>query len=316
VSGEYTFDEYSDKIRDAGALSLKTTPLSGRWDFAQCLLHQTTLQFGSEGSEAIIHGTTRSNTHSLFVQSAEHAGRIMFDGRIITWPEIVAIPAASHFTLASMGQTQWILFSVPTGCFNSTINGDFKKSRATIKNGKALIMPPAADLIEFIDTAATARKRIQFAPKQEINLREIEASLLDIVDRILSASVRESLDSRTEKIMSKALECLRPNNQIQVMTLARAAGVSERCLHRVFKKYFQVGPKRYLKIRQLNLVRRAVRQYHTAPMNVTGILTEHGVTEFGRFAIEYKALFGESPFETLHKYLVPRSSESRICDGV
>jgi hypothetical protein len=68
-----------------------------------------------------------------------------------------------------------------------------------------------------------------------------------------------------------------------------------------------MGPKRYSKIRQLNLVRRAIRQNHSTPVNVTGILTEHGVTEFGRFAIEYKALFKESPAETLHKHLVPQT---------
>ena len=91
----------------------------------------------------------------------------------------------------------------------------------------------------------------------------------------------------------------------------RRLGLSERTLHRLFWKYFHMGPKRYSKVRQLNLVRRAIRQNHATPVHVTGILTEHGVTEFGRFAIEYKALFNESPAETLHKHLVPQSEASR-----
>jgi len=69
-----------------------------------------------------------------------------------------------------------------------------------------------------------------------------------------------------------------------------------------------MGPKRYSKIRQLNLVRRAIRQSHSTAESITAILSEHGVTEFGRFAIEYKALFNESPAETLHKHLVPQSN--------
>ena len=316
MSGEFiTFDEYSDKIREAGALSFKTTPLGGQWDFAQHLVHQTILQFGSEGSAAIIHGITRSNTHSLFV-SAKHDDRIVFDGRIIKWPEIVVIPPLRHFAFESLGSAPWILFSVPTECSSGAISGNLKRFLATIKNSKALVVPRAADLMELIDTATTARKRIQFARKREIDRQATETSLLGILDRIVSGSVSESLDKRTEEIMSKVLERLRRNNEIQVTTLAQAAGVSERSLHRVFRKYFRMGPKRYLKIRQLNLVRHAVRQFHTAPMNVTGILAEYGVTEFGRFAIEYRALFGESPFETLQRYLVPRSSESHVCDGV
>ena len=142
------------------------------------------------------------------------------------------------------------------------------------------------------------------------HLQAIEASLLGILDRILSGSVsqRRCFDKRTEKVMSTVLECLRRDGQIHVVALARAAGVSERTLHRLFWKYFHMGPKRYSKIRQLNLVRRAIRRNHATPVSVTGILTEHGVTEFGRFAIEYKALFNKSPAETLHKHLVPQSN--------
>lgn len=152
MSREYsTFDEYSDKIHEAGAVSFMTAPLAGRWDFARYLLDRTILQFGSGGGGAIVHGTTRSNVCLWFMQSAHCPERIVFDGRIIKCPGIVMIPPASHFTFACTGPIQWI---------------------------------------------------------------------------------------------------------------------------------------------------------------ITDILSEHGVTEFGRFAIEYKALFNESPTETLQKYLVPRSNGS------
>ncbi|MGP0085148.1 MAG: hypothetical protein ACLP0B_16205, partial [Steroidobacteraceae bacterium] len=73
-----TFDEYSDKIREADALSLMTAPLTGPLDFAQHLLPRTILQFGSGGSGTIVHGTTRSNPCFLFMQSATCADRIVF----------------------------------------------------------------------------------------------------------------------------------------------------------------------------------------------------------------------------------------------
>ena len=303
------FDEYSDKIREADALSLMTAPLTGPLDFAQHVLPRTILQFGSGGSGTIVHGTTRSNPCFLFMQSATCADRIVFDGRSLQWPEIVMIPPVSHFTFACTGLTQWISLAVPTESATGRVtNGGFKKYLAAIEGGKTLIAPSADELLKFIDAATTARNGIQRA--RPAHLQVIEASLLGILDRILSGSVsqRRCFDKRTEKVMSTVLECLRRDGQIHVVALARAAGVSERTLHRLFWKYFHMGPKRYSKIRQLNLVRRAIRQNHSAPVNITGILTEHGVTEFGRFAIEYKALFNESPAETLHKHLVPQAN--------
>ena len=298
-----SFDEYSDKIRKANALSLMTAPLTGPLDFAQHVLPRTILQFGSGGSGTIVHGTTRSNPCFLFMQSATCADRIVFDGRSLQWPEIVMIPPASHFTFACTGLTRWISLAVPAELNDGVTNGGFKKYRALIENTKTLVTPPAAELVKLIEAATTARNGILVA--RPTHLREIESALLGILDGILldSVSQRRCFDKRTEKVMSTVLECLRRDGQIHVVALARAAGVSERTLHRLFWKYFHMGPKRYSKVRQLNLVRRAIRQNHATPVNVTGILTEHGVTEFGRFAIEYKALFNESPAETLHKHL-------------
>jgi AraC-like DNA-binding protein len=307
-----TFDEYSDRIREADALSFMTAPLAGPWDFARHHLDRTTLEFGAGGSGTIVHGTTRSNPCFLFMQSAACADRIVFDGRSLQWPEIVVIPPVSHFTFACTGLTQWISLSVPTELTNGVTYGGFKKYRASIENTKTLVTPPAAELVKLIDAATTARNGILVA--QPTHLREIESSLLGILDGILldSVSQRRCFDKRTEKVMSKVLECLRRDSQIPVVALAQAAGVSERTLHRVFWKYFHMGPKRYSKIRQLNLVRRAIRQNHSTPVNITGILTEHGVTEFGRFAIEYKALFNESPAETLHKHVFPQSNGRHV----
>jgi AraC family transcriptional regulator, ethanolamine operon transcriptional activator len=302
-----TFDQYSDKIREADALSLMTAPLTGPLDFAQHVLPRTILQFGSGGSGTIVHGTTRFNPCFLFMQSATCADRIVFDGRSLQWPGIVMIPPASHFTFACTGPTQWISLAVPADLTNGITNGGFKKYLAATENAKILITPPAAEFTKLIEAATTARNGIRHA--RPAHLQAIEASLLGILDRILldSVSQRRCFDKRTEKVMSTVLECLRRDGQIHVVALARAAGVSERTLHRLFWKYFHMGPKRYSKVRQLNVVRRAIRQNHATPVNVTGILTEHGVTEFGRFAIEYKALFNESPAETLHKHLAPPS---------
>ncbi len=214
-----SFDEYSDKIGEADALSLMTAPLTGPLDFAQHVLPRTILQFGSGGSGTIVHGTTRSNPCFLFMQSATCANRIVFDGRSLRWPEIVMIPPVSHFTFACTGLMQWISLAVPAELTNGITNGGFKKYLVSMENAKTLITPPAAEMIKLIEAATTARNGMRRA--QPAHLQAIEASLLGILDRMLLASVsqRRCFDKRTEKVMSTVLECLRRDSQIHVVAL-------------------------------------------------------------------------------------------------
>jgi transcriptional regulator GlxA family with amidase domain len=60
-----------------------------------------------------------------------------------------------------------------------------------------------------------------------------------------------------------------------------------------------MGPKRYLLLRRMNLLRRVLSESTPRDITVTEIATGLGFWQFGRLAVEYKALFGESPSTTL-----------------
>jgi AraC-like DNA-binding protein len=51
----------------------------------------------------------------------------------------------------------------------------------------------------------------------------------------------------------------------------------------------------------MNLARRALRNAHTANTSVTEVAMQLGFWELGRFAVQYKSLFGESPSTTLRR---------------
>lgn len=104
-----------------------------------------------------------------------------------------------------------------------------------------------------------------------------------------------------EKIIRDALTYVQREeaNNIQVEDLTNAAQVEYRTLLRAFQRYLQTTPKRYLKLRQLNLVRRALNAQEGS--SATDIMADFGVTEFGRFANDYKRLFDELPSETLRR---------------
>ena len=60
-----------------------------------------------------------------------------------------------------------------------------------------------------------------------------------------------------------------------------------------------MGPIRYLALRRMHLVRRALLQADSSKATVTRIATDHGFWELGRFSVAYRSLFGELPSESL-----------------
>jgi AraC-like DNA-binding protein len=88
---------------------------------------------------------------------------------------------------------------------------------------------------------------------------------------------------------------------LQIADICLALHLSRRTLQRAFTETLGVGPARYLTLKRLTAVRKALRQSDQAPTTVTDAALRYGFWELGRFARDYKRTFGESPSETLAK---------------
>jgi transcriptional regulator GlxA family with amidase domain len=83
--------------------------------------------------------------------------------------------------------------------------------------------------------------------------------------------------------------------------ICAAIGVAERTFRASCEEHLGMGPIRYLTLRRMHLVRRALLHSHPSMETVTQIVTDHGFWELGRFSVAYRALFGEPPSETLRQ---------------
>ena len=82
------------------------------------------------------------------------------------------------------------------------------------------------------------------------------------------------------------------------LTPPPALRVSRRELEYAFRTVFDQSPRDFLHLLRLNAVRRALRR--GAPGDtILRVLLDHGFTHPGRFAADYRAIFGEQPSETL-----------------
>ena len=86
---------------------------------------------------------------------------------------------------------------------------------------------------------------------------------------------------------------------IRMQDLCAFTGVRLRTLQRCFSSHFQVSPTEYIKARRLNAARRDLVAADASSRSISAIAMDNGFTHLGRFSVDYRAHFGESPSETL-----------------
>lgn len=121
-----------------------------------------------------------------------------------------------------------------------------------------------------------------------------------------ASGTRNYLVQRAEKL------ALAYDGNLQVSALSRALGVSERTLRKLFNEILGRPPSRHLRMLRLSEVRRALLAAHGQPVTVTEIATDFGFAELGRFSVEYRKVFGESPSETLSHGPLSNKMNARV----
>ena len=86
---------------------------------------------------------------------------------------------------------------------------------------------------------------------------------------------------------------------LYIPKLCKEIGTSARTLSLCCHEHLGMGAKRFLLLRRMHMVRRSLRESSPNATTVTEIATRYGFWQFGRLAVEYKALFGEAPSATL-----------------
>jgi transcriptional regulator GlxA family with amidase domain len=124
------------------------------------------------------------------------------------------------------------------------------------------------------------------------------------VDCLTAGELREetAAQRRHRLIIGRLLELAErhENEPLHLTEVCEAIGATQRTLNLCCQEKFGVSPKRYLCLRRLHLAHRALRHASSGETSVTDIATRFGFWELGRFSVEYRSLFGETPSVTLH----------------
>jgi AraC family transcriptional regulator, ethanolamine operon transcriptional activator len=108
---------------------------------------------------------------------------------------------------------------------------------------------------------------------------------------------------RCQQIVDRFDAAARANlgQDVGIVALRRIVGVERRTLQRAFRAIHATTPSRHLRAFRLGLAREALLAPDAGGTTVRQMAMRFGFHELGRFALDYCAMFGEAPSETLRR---------------
>jgi AraC-like DNA-binding protein len=274
----------------------------------------TGIEFGSisirrysESLPLIIHSTDPS-ARATFGFHTRPGLSLVHDGVQVTSERMVRTgKAQSHFGW-SAGPLSWGSISVRTEDIHS-FQGKAKEFDLTPPSDDQIITPQPDALASLQRMHATVGSIAKEAPELIENsgaARGLELALMDALVACLDSGKilnQTKAQQRHHAIMQRfyAVMDAERDNPLYVLELAALIGTSVRTLSICCQQHLGMGPKKYLQRRRMYLAYQALRRADPSVTTVTDVATQYGFWQFGRFAGQYKAQFGELPSVTLRR---------------
>ena len=300
--------DYQTTVRAGNVEALVTAPGAFRAELTRVDLHRLWMQRSRTSLSHVLHAALDKSRSAIAFPGDNQQAPLYHRGDEWTPAEaLVFSPGAEHYHRAST-EYLWGAMSLTPEDLAAT--------------GRALV---GYDLV-----APASTHRIRPAPPLMARLRHwhaaaghLAATLPDILahaeiarameDELVRAMVACLTDGAPEgqrrprgqpgAVMRRLERALEANEgrPLYLTELCAAVGVSGRALRSHCQEHLGMSPHRYLWLRRMNLVRRALALADPTATNVTTIAMDHGFGELGRFAVSYRKLFGETPSTTLRR---------------
>ncbi len=195
-----------------------------------------------------------------------------------------------------------MLFSYADGVHELDLEAELRGRHILSGNGTATEVL-RRNLIRIAETAENHPERMTTEAVQKTLEEELLEGLFQAIQNNTQPSRKERTNGRRRNIVVRAIDCIRAHEweALTVGDLCRAVGVSERTLQYSFQEILRISPQRYVRLHRLNAARRHLRDAHADATSVTDIACQWGFFHLGRFSVQYKEMFGESPSETLRR---------------
>lgn len=298
------FEEFINAVPAVRGRYLQTRRSERAWQLRVLPLGDVTVLMVRGGASNLFHGISLDDQYSIYIP--------LSDPRMVTLcgeplaPDVLGLlHPGREYHLRTAAPTRWIGLH-------------FKRSvlRHRLEHGiyESDVIPPSQ---VFQSTAPALMALVRLVRRLfEVEGDDAEAlhgnarvmaahQLLEAIFHLRASSAETRVPRgrpplQRHLVISRCLELIDAHlaQQLSVEDLCAAAGVSDRTLRTVFLEQFGVSPHRYLMIRRMHAIHQALRNARGGE-TITSLCSDYGVWDFGRFARQYRQLYGVLPSQDL-----------------
>jgi AraC-like DNA-binding protein len=207
----------------------------------------------------------------------------------------------------SSGPCQWGLISLPAEQLaqcGKALNGQ----PIALPLQSRILRPDPGEFFRFQhlfrNACALADSGRRLIERPEV-ARALEQEMLHSIVHCLAFETSELAETKQHHAdVVVRFEQLLTNNLDQKLNMAMLCaqlGVADRTLRMCCAEILGVSPTRYILLRRLNQAREALQRADPSMATVAEVARDNQFLEFGRFAVTYRNVFGESPSTTLQR---------------
>ena len=301
-------DDFEAAMRDDGCASLVVTqrgPFRAR--LSRIALHWLRLQNAEESSARVAFFTIPAGSTVVFIPIG-HSLPPVWDGASACAGEIITVSGGHRTHTRSATGGRWGTLLLPTRIL---------ESYAETLNGSSLVLPTGVSLWRPTFTLYRQLVRIHLSATGVASTRaavlttseparSLEQELMDALTACLLEGgpvPRRHAQARHGDVMARFEDLLaaHPTRSWTLAALSEALDLSGRLLRICCDEHLGMGPNAYIRLRRMQLVRRALGHADPTVATVAQVAAAYGFPEAGRFSGAYRTNFGELPSATLRR---------------
>jgi len=263
------------------------------------------LQGGSESLARTMCIAIGDSRRSIAFLADQKAAPIIQSGTEFGPDDVVSLGQNTGHFQRTFGPIRWAAMSL--------LPGDLEAAFGTIAGRElgepstTLCMKPPAARLERLRRLYQEVNRMALSGEAILDHPEVRRSLEQALTVAMVSCLSAEAESthgagwhRHQQVMQRFREWLDANNDraAYLQEICTALDVSAPTLRRCCEEHLGMSPMQYLGLRRMNLARQEL-QRPNSQTSVTATAMNFGFWHLGRFADEYRSLFGESPSRTL-----------------